>query len=146
EVSMRSAPLCVAAALAAGVILSGCGQKPAQGAPPPAEVSVAVPLQQRVVDWNDFTGRFEASQRVDVRARAGGYLQAAHFREGEYVRKGQLLFTLDPRPAEAQLAAARAQAELAKGDMARAESLLKEQAISREEYESRRAAYLVAEA
>src|SRR5690606_27146033 len=100
----------------------------------------------RVVDWNDFTGRFEASQRVDVRARAGGYLQAAHFREGEYVRKGQLLFTLDPRPAQAQLAAARAQAELAKGDMARAETLLKEQAISREEYESRRAAYLVAEA
>src|SRR5690606_31496980 len=78
--------------------------------------------------------------------RAGGYLQAAHFREGEYVRKGQLLFTLDPRPAQAQLAAARAQAELAKGDMARAETLLKEQAISREEYESRRAAYLVAEA
>ena len=57
-----------------------------------------------------------------------------------------MLFTLDPRPAQAQLAAARAQAELAKGDMSRAEALLKEQAISREEYESRKAAYLVAEA
>jgi len=113
---------------------------------PAPEVSVATPLRQSVVDWDDFTGRFEAPERVDVRARAGGYLQTAHFREGQYVTKGQLLFTLDPRPAEAQLAAARAQAKLAAADLARAETLLKVQAISREEYDNKRAASEVAQA
>lgn len=142
---MRATPLCVAAMLVAGVGLSGCEGQTAQGAPPPPQVTAANPLQETVIDWDDFSGRFEASQRIEVRARAGGYLQAAHFREGQLVKQGQLLFTLDPRPAQAQLAAAKAQADLARGDMARAEALLKEQAISREEYDSRRAAYLVAQ-
>ena len=75
---------------------------------PAPQVSVATPLRQSVVDWDDFTGRFEAPERVDVRARAGGYLQSANFREGQFVQKGQLLFQLDPRPAQAQLSAARA--------------------------------------
>ncbi len=113
---------------------------------PPPQVSVATPLRQSVVDWDDFTGRFEAPERVDVRARAGGYLQSANFREGQFVQKGQLLFQLDPRPAQAQLSAARAQAQLAASDLARAESLLKAQAISREEYDSKRAANEVAQA
>jgi RND family efflux transporter MFP subunit len=113
---------------------------------PPAQVSVATPLRQSVVDWDDFTGRFEAPERVEVRARTGGYLQEAHFREGQFVRKGQLLFTLDPRPAQALLSAARAQAALAASDLARAETLLKAQAISKEEYDSRRATNEVAQA
>ncbi|HEY9235384.1 MAG TPA: biotin/lipoyl-binding protein, partial [Phenylobacterium sp.] len=102
------APLVATAA--AALILAGCGKKDGPPQMPPPEVSVATPLRQSVVDWDDFTGRFEAPESVDVRARAGGYLQASHFREGQYVKKGQLLFTLDPRPAEAALAAARAQA------------------------------------
>ena len=109
-------------------------------------VSVAAPLRERVIDWDDFTGRFEAVEQVEVRARAGGYLQAVHFRDGQYVRKGQLLFTLDPRPAQAQLAAAQAQAAQARGEATRAEGLLAAQAISREEYEAKRAAALVADA
>lgn len=109
-------------------------------------VSVATPLREKVVDWDEFTGRFEAVEQVEVRARAGGYLQAVHFRDGQYVRKGQLLFTLDPRPAQAQLAAAQAQAAQARGEAARAETLLAAQAISREEFEAKRAAALVAEA
>ncbi len=113
---------------------------------PAPQVSVATPLRQSVVDWDDFTGRFEAPERVDVRARAGGYLQSANFREGQFVQKGQLLFQLDPRPAQAQLSAARAQAQLAASDLVRAESLLKAQAISREEYDSKRAANEVAQA
>ena len=84
--------------------------------------------------------------RTSPCARAGGYLQAAHFREGQFVKKGQLLFTLDPRPAEAALAAARAQARLAAADLARAETLLKVQAISREEYDGKRSANEVAQA
>ncbi|MET3525510.1 efflux RND transporter periplasmic adaptor subunit [Phenylobacterium koreense] len=138
------APLVATAA--AALILAGCGKKDGPPQMPPPEVSVATPLRQSVVDWDDFTGRFEAPESVDVRARAGGYLQASHFREGQYVKKGQLLFTLDPRPAEAALAAARAQARLAAADMARAESLLKVQAISREEYDAKRSANEVAQA
>lgn len=138
------APL--AAAGLASLLLVGCGKSENQTAQPPAQVSVAVPLKQRVVDWQEFTGRFEAPERVEVRARAGGYLQSSHFREGAFVRRGQLLFTLDPRPAQAQLAAARAQADLARRELARAETLLGSQAISREEYESRKAAAAVAEA
>lgn len=128
------------------LFLTACGKHAAPVAPPPPAVTVAAPLREQVVDWDDFVGRFEAPSRVDVRARAGGYIQAAHFREGQYVRRGQVLFTLDPRPAEAQLAAARAQASLARGELTRAQGLLAEQAISREEFETRRAASLVAEA
>ncbi len=130
----------------ASLFLSACGKPQGQQAPPPPEVTVATPLQQQVMDWDDFVGRFEAPQRVDVRARAGGYIVAAHFREGQFVRKGQTLFTLDARPAQAQFTAARAQADLARGEMERAQALLAEQAISREEYESRRTASLVADA
>jgi RND family efflux transporter MFP subunit len=134
------------ATAAAALVLAGCGK--AEGPPqmPAPQVSVANPLRQSVVDWDDFTGRFEAPEHVDVRARAGGYLQSANFREGQFVQKGQLLFQLDPRPAQAQLSAARAQAQLAASDLARAESLLKVQAISREEYDSKRAANEVAQA
>lgn len=113
---------------------------------PTPTVSVSVPLQEEVVDWDDFTGRFEAPERVEVRARVGGYLQGVHFKDGQSVRKGQLLFTLDPRPAQAALAAAQAQADLARADLARAEGLLEAQAISQEEFDSRRAQAQVAEA
>lgn len=138
------APLIATAAIA--LILAGCGKNEAPQQPPPPQVSVAEPLRQSVVDWDDFTGRFEAPERVDVRARAGGYLLASHFKEGQFVQKGQLLFTLDQRPAQAALAAARAQARLAASDLARAETLLKAQAISQEEFESKRAAAAVAQA
>ncbi len=135
------------AGVAAALALSACGQKPAEpAAPPPPQVSVAVPLQEQVTDWTEFTGRFEASQRVDVRARAGGFIQNAHFKEGETVRKGQLLFTLDPRTVQAALASAQADAQLARQTYERGEALMKEQAISREEFDKRRAALDVAEA
>jgi len=137
--------IALAASVLASLILTACG-KPPPPPPPTPTVSVAHPLQARAMDWDDFTGRFEAPMTVEVRARAGGYLQAAHFREGQTVKKGQLLFTLDPRPAQAQLAAAQAQAELARGELKRANALLAATAISREEFESRRSAALVAEA
>ncbi|WP_041373230.1 efflux RND transporter periplasmic adaptor subunit [Phenylobacterium zucineum] len=130
----------------ASLALVGCGRKEGPPVAAAPAVSVATPLKATVRDWDDFTGRFEASHRVDVRARAGGYLQAVHFQEGQTVRKGQLLFTLDPRPAQAQLAAARAQADLARAELKRAESLLAATAISQEEYENRRSAAAVAEA
>ncbi|MBU2167611.1 MAG: efflux RND transporter periplasmic adaptor subunit [Alphaproteobacteria bacterium] len=135
-------------------LLYGCTDRSeAQGPPPAPEVSVATPLVDQVVDWDEFTGRFEAPQSVDVRARVGGYIQAVHFRDGQYVRKGQLLFTLDARPAQAALASARAQATqaeaqvaLARSELARAESLLEIQAVSRAEVDQKRAAVQTAEA
>ena len=66
-------------------------------------MTVSQPLVGEVMDWDEFPGRFEAPQTVVVRARVGGYIQAVHFRDGQYVRKGQLLFTLDPRPAQAAI-------------------------------------------
>jgi RND family efflux transporter MFP subunit len=140
--------LFVAAVFAAtGFGLSACGGDSSAGqAPPTPVVTVSAPLQEEVVDWDAFTGRFEAPERVEVRARVGGYLQGVHFRDGQMVRKGQLLFTLDPRPAQAALAAAQAQADLARADLARAQGLLEAQAISREEFDSRKAQAQIAEA
>ena len=136
------------ATVAAAAFLSACA-KPTPEAPPPTPVSVATPLTQKVVDWDDFVGRFVAQQSVDVRARVGGYIQSTHFKDGQQVAKGQLLFTLDPRPAQAalasahaQLAAARATAAQAASELARAQTLLAATAISKEEFEAKRAASL----
>lgn len=139
----------VAPALVAMLALSGCGGKsesgpPAPGAPP---VTVSAPLVQDVVDWDEFVGRFEAIQNVEVRPRASGYLQGVHFRDGQAVRKGQLLFTIDPRPAEAavaqavaQLAQAQATLANARTELARSQTLATQRAASQEEVESRQAA------
>ncbi|AYG94783.1 efflux RND transporter periplasmic adaptor subunit [Brevundimonas naejangsanensis] len=149
---MRTVKIAAASALMAAA-LYGCskGQEaPAQGAPP---VTVATPLSQQVVDWDEFTGRFEAPRSVDVRARVGGYIQAVHFKDGDIVRQGQLLFTLDPRPAQAALAAARAQLAqgqaqltLARTELTRAEGLLASQAVSQAEVDAKRAAVQTAQA
>lgn len=143
---MRTMTAVAAIWMIAATMISGCGKQDAKAAPPAPQVSVATPLQQTVVDWSDFVGRLEAPSQVEVRARAGGFLQAAHFRDGQYVRKGQLLFTLDPRQAQAALASAQAQAAQARGELQRAEALVATQAISRELYESRKANALVADA
>lgn len=137
--------VCVSWAL----LLGGCSRGAVasqETAPPAPAVSVANPIVRQLVDWDDFTGRFEAPQNVDVRARVGGYVQAVHFRDGQMVRKGQLLFTLDPRPAQAQYEFAQAQAALAKADFDRAEKLVSQNAISRQEYDSARAAMIQAQA
>ncbi|WP_421730935.1 efflux RND transporter periplasmic adaptor subunit [Brevundimonas sp.] len=133
--------------------LYGCAKTEAAGPPPAAQVTVANPLSERIVDWDDFTGRFEATQTVDVRARVGGYIQSVHFRDGDFVRRGQLLFTLDPRPAQAQVAAARAtlaqaqaQVTLARTNLTRSEGLLASQAVSQAEVDTNRGALLTAEA
>ncbi len=131
----------------AAASLAACSPSIAEtAAPPTPQVSVATPLQQEVTDWDEFTGRFEATQRIEVRARAGGFIQAAHFGEGQKVAKGQLLFTLDPRPAQAALASATADMELARRAFERAEILMKDGAISRQDYDQRRANLDIAEA
>lgn len=127
---MRGQSLFATFALIA-VALAGCNSAAEQGPPPAPEVTVAQPLVRAVMDWDEFPGRFEAPQSVEVRARVGGYVQSVHFRDGDYVRQGQLLFTLDPRDAQATLASAQAQRaqaaaqlNLAQTELGRAETLL----------------------
>ena len=149
---MRTAKI-MAAANAITTVLYGCSQRSEAQAPPAPAVTVATPLVRAVQDWDEFTGRFEATQSVEVRARVGGYVSGVHFRDGDYVRRGQLLFSLDPRPAQAALAAARAQLSqaqaqlaLARSELARSETLLESQAVSQAEVDTRRSALQTAQA
>jgi multidrug efflux system membrane fusion protein len=116
--------------------------KPAQGQPP--SVKIVQPLAQDVTEWDEYTGRIEAVSSVDVRARVSGYLEKVNFKAGEKVKKGDLLFLIDPKPfsaqlnfAAAELERAKAKRELAKNDMERAERLFRGKAISEEEYDAR---------
>ncbi|MCW4463027.1 efflux RND transporter periplasmic adaptor subunit [Sphingomonas sp. BT-65] len=139
---MRSAIVILGLAL-----LSACGGGQPPQAPPPPEVTVATPLQREVVDWDDYTGRFVAPQDVEIRARVNGVITAIHFRDGQDVRQGQPLFTIDPRPYQAQLAQAQAQIARAQAALtnarqvtARSRALASAQAVSKEELETNIAA------
>lgn len=146
--------LSLAPALFLSFTLSACsGGDDGQAAPPALPVIVSAPIVRDVTQWDDFVGRFEAVESVEVRPRASGYLTRAHFSEGQFVRKGQLLYTIDARPTQAVLdqakaQVARAQAGLvnARTELARSETLAKSQAASQEEVEQRRAALRAAEA
>jgi RND family efflux transporter MFP subunit len=125
----------------------GAEAQTAVAPPPPPEVTVAQPVLRPVDDWSEHTGRFVAVQEVDVRPRVSGYLQRAHFVDGEYVRQGQLLFTLDPIPlraesdrAAADVAQADARLTLARSEFERAQALFAIEAISQELFETRREA------
>jgi multidrug efflux system membrane fusion protein len=103
---------------------------------------VAAAIQKEVVNTDEFPGRIEAVESVVVRARVSGYVDSVHFKPGATVRKGELLFVIDPRPfqaetarAEATLSNARAQLDLARTELARSELLLAERATSRREYD-----------
>ena len=124
--------------LVAAFALSGCSDKPPQQAAPAAPpVTVAQPVKRTVTDWDEFTGRFEAVEEVQVRARVGGFVTSVEFRDGAFVRAGDLLYVIDSRPFEAvaeqadgQLSDARAKAELAKRELDRALTLNQTQAVS----------------
>ena len=109
----------VAAAALALAALSACGEK-APPPPPLPEVLVAQPLQRSIADWEDYAGRFEAVDAVDVRPRVSGLLQSVHFKDGQAVSRGQLLFVIDPRPFAARLAQARAGVQRAEAVLANA--------------------------
>ncbi|MGH7515911.1 MAG: efflux RND transporter periplasmic adaptor subunit [Gemmatimonadales bacterium] len=126
--------------------LAACGQK-APPPPPPAAVTVADVKEQEINEWDEFTGRIEAVDAVEIRPRVSGFIERVAFAEGKEVRKGDLLFVIDPRPyaaelarASAELEGARTRAALAGTEVARAERLVAVQAISREEFDTRRSA------
>lgn len=131
------------------VILAGCGGGGAPeggGGPPPAAVSVAQVVSRPIVDWDEFTGRIEAVDRIEIRPRVSGYLDGVHFEEGAMVEKGDLLFTIDPREyqaevnsAEANLARIDTRIRLARSEVARTEKLVAARAASAEELEQKQA-------
>jgi membrane fusion protein (multidrug efflux system) len=130
---------CAAPALAAW----GCAKKEPPPPPPPPEVQVAQVIQRDVPVYVEAIGQTRGSTEIEVRARVEGYIQTVDFQEGNPVRKGQLLYTIDPRPFEATLAQAKGalagtQADLARArqDVARYEPLVKENAIPKEQYET----------
>jgi RND family efflux transporter MFP subunit len=136
------------------ITLSGCSEKPPQqaaAAAPP--VTVAQPTKRTVTDWDEFTGRFEAVEEVQVRARVGGFVTSVEFRDGAFVNTGDLLYVIDSRPFEAvaeqadgQLSDARARAELAKRELDRALTLNQTQAVSDSIVDQRRQALQAAKA
>lgn len=139
-------PMTVYAGLAA-LLAAACrkGDPSAEAAaPPPAPVTVTQPVSKEVVEWDEYQGWVEAVDTVAIRARVGGYLDSIHFKDGAEVKKGDLLFVIDPRPyqaeadrAEADLLQAQTRFELASNDVARAQRLLKARAISEEEADAR---------
>jgi RND family efflux transporter MFP subunit len=128
------------------VLLTACQPEQAAPPPPPPQVTVNQPVLREVIEWDEYTGRLEAVESVDVRARVSGYLQSVHFTDGASVKKGALLFVIDPRPYQAELSRAKAaleqaiaQSERARKDFARAPQLIKSRAVSQEEVDSRAA-------
>ena len=119
---------------------------PVTAAPPPPVVTVATPLVRQIAEWDDYSGRFEASKSVEVRPRVAGAVVAVHFTDGSIVHQGQLLFTIDPRPfvaalaeARAAVASARSDLSLAQADLGRATRLLAVDAVSRSDVDRLRA-------
>src|SRR5499433_511253 len=127
------------------LLLTACAQQPQSTAPPPPpKVTVSQPSMREVVEWEEYTGRLEAAESVEVRARVNGYLQSIHFKDGAIVKKGDLLFVIDPRPYQAELERAKADLALAiarlertEKDLARAQKLLQARAASQEEVDTR---------
>jgi RND family efflux transporter MFP subunit len=128
-------------------------EAPTQAGPPPPAVTVSKPLVKEMEEWSDFTGQFEARESVEVRARVSGYLESVNFTDGQLVKKGDLLFVIEPRPfelaletAKAQLAQAEAQAQLAKVQLERTAQLRKNDYATKETYDERVAQLSIATA
>jgi RND family efflux transporter MFP subunit len=151
---VRSRPFALASLLAAAIALSACGQPASQAAaPPPPQVTVAQPVKRTVTDWDEYTGRFEAVEEVQVRPRVGGFVNSVEFQDGAIVHQGDLLYVIDPRPFEAvaeqadgQLSDARAKVELAKRELDRGLNLVQTSAVSEQVVDQRRQALQAAHA
>lgn len=143
---MRSSFALVSLTAVVALTLSACARNEAAtpAAMPPPAVTVAQVVTRPVTEFDEFTGRFEAVDRVELRPRVSGYIASINFTQGKEVKKGDVLVVIDPRPyqadynrAKAQLAQARTQRELAKSERDRAVKLLAQHAISKEEYDTR---------
>ena len=136
--------------LAAAVILlapalAGCGQsQPPGGGPPPPTVTVSKPIERGITEQDEYVGRFVAVDSVEIRARVSGYLDQIHFRDGQMVKQGDLLFTIDKRPfqntvaqARGTLAQAKANLAFAEADLERAKQLVRDRTITEQTFDQR---------
>jgi RND family efflux transporter MFP subunit len=138
----------IAAALALATFVASCGQGQQQGGPPAPAVTVATPVKRTVNDYDEYVGRFVAVNSVEIRARVSGYLDAIHFNDGQMVKQGDLLFTVDKRPFQNTLDQARANLEQAKSnlaftesDLARGQQLVRDKTITEQTFEQRSQAH-----
>src|SRR5882724_8534762 len=146
-----TAPLIALVMLSVELILTGCGKKATGNELSPPVVSVVQPIAREVIEWDEYIGRLESPQTVEIRARVSGYLDKVHFKEGKEVKKGDLLFSIDRRPYQAEFDHADAeyerevsQADLAKNDFERAKRLIANKAISEEDYDTKSKSYTAA--
>ncbi|MDP2411590.1 MAG: efflux RND transporter periplasmic adaptor subunit [Pseudolabrys sp.] len=142
-------------AVAAAVLVASCGeQQPKKApAPPPPAVTISAPTQREVSDFDEYVGRFVAVNAVEVRARVSGYLESLHFKDGQLVKQGDLLFTIDKRPfqnsvdqARANLALARSNLAFTEADYTRGQQLVRDKTITDQTFEQRSQAYRNAQA
>jgi len=147
--SLFTTPLVLSLALA----LASCGDSGKPAGPSAPTVTVAKPVQRSLVDYDEYVGRFIAVDSVEVRARVSGYLDQVHFQDGQIVKQGDLLFTVDKRPfqtsldqARANLSQARANLAFTEADLARAQQLVGNKTIAEQTFEQRTQAKRVAEA
>lgn len=153
ELIRRARDLALAGALATLVASCGQGQQQQQGAPPPPQVTVAKPTKRTLSDFDEYVGRFTAVNSVEVRARVSGYLDGLHFKDGQSVKQGDLLFTIDKRPfqntldqARANLAQAKSNLAFTESDYTRGQQLVRDKTITEQTFEQRSQAYRNAQA
>jgi len=145
----RDIALC--AVLAA--LVASCGESHQQGGPPPPAVTVATPVKRTVFDFDEYVGRFTAVNSVEVRARVSGYLEGVHFKDGQIVKQGDLLFSVDKRPfqntldqARANLVQAKSNLAFTESDFTRGQQLVRDKTITDQTFEQRSQAFRNAQA
>lgn len=143
RISLTAAALAVLVSMAAVTTIPAAAQP---AGPPAITVTAAQPLAKRITTWDEYTGRFEAVERVELRPRVSGYIESIHFKDGALVKKGERLFTIDKRPFEiavesatAEIARQNAAVEFADADLKRAEPLVASKVMSEQVFEQRRA-------
>jgi RND family efflux transporter MFP subunit len=127
-------------------LLGACDSKPSASAvPAPPTVAAAQPLQKKITEWDEYTGRFAAVATVEIRARVSGFIDTIHFKDGQLIKQGDLLFVIDPRPyrlaveqATADVERAKAKLELATLDVERATPLARNQTLTEREFDTRK--------
>ncbi len=135
-------PVCWVA-VAVCILSAGCKQSTQTTAPPPPPVTVATPIHKEIVEWDEYTGRTEAVESVDVRPRVSGYIDQINFKDGQLVKPGDVLLVIDPRPyqhvldqAKANLQDAEALRQLKAANFARAQRLFQNNVTAKEEYDT----------
>jgi membrane fusion protein, multidrug efflux system len=150
---MKNNKIAATSALISAFILASCSKGGPPPAPPPPQVSVAQVLEKRVKDWDEFTGRLQAVETVEIRPRVTGYIDKVAFTEGSLVKRGTLLFVIDPRPYQAEYDRAASDVqryktalELGRIELARVQRLRDSGAVSQEELDERKSTVASAEA